>query len=62
MSEELVTLYGDFGVELLVLTPEMIDNGYLQSDEFDNRLNEALFSRSNLPPQPPAPACDVAAA
>jgi len=62
MSEKLAVLYGDFGVELLVLTPEMIDDGYLQTDEFANRLNQALFFQENIPPQPPTPACDVAAA
>jgi hypothetical protein len=62
MSEKLAILYGDFGVELLVLTPEMIDDGYLQSDEFADRLNQALFFHENIPPQPPTPACHVAAA
>ena len=50
MSEKLVTLYGDFGVEMLVLTPEMIDDGYLQTDEFADRLDQAVFSRGNIPP------------
>jgi len=62
MSQKLTALYGDFGVELLVLTPEMIDGGYLQSDEFANRLNQAVFSHQCKPPPPPTPACQVAAA
>jgi hypothetical protein len=62
MSEKLTALYGDFGVEMLVLTPEMIDGGYLLTDEFANRLNQAVFSHENIPPQPPTPACPIAAA
>ena len=62
MSEKLVTLYGDFGVEMLVLTPEMIDDGYLQTDEFADRLDQAVFSRGNIPPQPPTTARQVTAA
>ena len=53
MSEKLVTLCGDFGVEMIILTPKMIDGDYLHSDEFADRLNDALFFHSNLPPQPP---------
>jgi hypothetical protein len=62
MSEKLAALYGDFGVELVVLTPEMIDGGYLQIDEFAERLNQAVFSHENIPPRPPTPACRIAAA
>ena len=62
MSEKLAALYGNFGVELLDLTPEMIDGGYLQTDEFANRLNQTLFSHESIPPQPPTPACPIAAA
>ena len=62
ISVKLATLYGDFGVELLVVTPEMIDDGYLQSDEFADRLNQAIFSHRNMPPQAPTPACQVNAA
>jgi hypothetical protein len=58
LPEKLVALYGDFGVELLVLTVEMIDTGYLQTGEFARRVKQAVFS----PPQPPKPTCQVTAA
>jgi hypothetical protein len=62
MSEKLVALYGDFGLELLVLTPQQVDGGYLQTDEFGRRLDQAIYFGVNRPPQAPAPACQVAAA
>jgi len=52
MSEKLAALYGDFGVELRVLTPEKIDAGYLQSDEVANRLGQAVFSCRNIAASP----------
>ena len=62
MSQKLTALYGDFGVELLVLSPEMLDSGYLKADEFNHRLKHALFSDANSPPPPPTPVCHAAAA
>jgi hypothetical protein len=65
MSEKLATLYGDFGVGLLAITPESIDDGYLQTEEFTDRVNQAVFSRGNtppLPPVPPTPTCQIDAA
>ena len=59
ISAKLAALYGDFGVELPALTPEMIDDGYLQTDEFADRLNQAVYSHGNIPPHPP---CQVNAA
>ena len=60
-SEKLSVLYRNFGVELLVFTPELIDSGYLKTDEFADRLNQVIFSHENIPPQPPTPACQIAA-
>jgi len=40
----------------------MIDDGYLQTDEFADRLNQVVFFHGNIPPQPPTPACRIAAA
>jgi hypothetical protein len=62
MSQKLIALYGDFGLELIVLTPEQVDDGYLQSNEFGMRLDQAICFQENNPPQPPTPACQVAAA
>ncbi len=62
MSEKLTALYSDFGVEMLVLMPEMIDGGYLQSEEFAIVLNQALFAHESIPPQPPTPSCQITAA
>ena len=62
ISAKLATLYGDFGVELLAITRESIDDGYLQTDEFADRLNQVVFFHGNIPPQPPTPACRIAAA
>ena len=62
MCRKLTSMYGDFGVGLLVLSPEMIDSGYLKADEFDCRLKQALFSDTQLTPPPSTPVSHVAAA
>ena len=63
MCRKLATLYGDFGVPLVLLTPEMIDGGYLKTDEFADRVKQALFSDdANSPPPSPTPVCHAAAA
>jgi len=49
MPEKLTSLYGDFGVGMLVLTPQMIDEGYLRTDEFAEQLNHALLSDNLIP-------------
>ena len=67
MCRKLATLYGDFGVPLLLLSPEMIDGGYLKTDEFAHRLKQAIYPHDANPPQPPltpspTPVCHAAAA
>src|SRR5271170_2502602 len=62
MSQKLTTLYGDFGLDLLILSPEMIDSGYLKAEEFNRRLKHALFSDANSPPPSPTPVCHATAA
>jgi len=53
LPEKLATLYGDFGVELLVLTTEMINAGHLQTGEFARQVKQAVFPQDGNPPQRP---------
>jgi hypothetical protein len=67
MFEKLAALYSDFGVELLVLKAQMIDNGYLKSDEFMHQVTRAILARDSATSQPPpspllyTPTCIAAA-
>jgi hypothetical protein len=60
MAEKLAALYGDFGVELLTLTAEMIDTGYLQTGEFARRVKQAVFPHEGSQPAMPASHVTVA--
>jgi hypothetical protein len=50
MADKLIRLYGDFGVRLIVLTPNMVDSGYLNGEEFDRQVKEALFPARDSQP------------
>ncbi len=58
MVDKLVQLYADFAVKLLVLTPDLVDSGYLNGEEFGRQVKEALFPACDT--QPLAPAQSVA--
>jgi hypothetical protein len=49
---EIVSLYADFEVEALILRPERIDSGYLDTPDFRCRLNRAVYAPCAVPPQP----------
>jgi hypothetical protein len=57
MVDKLAQLYADFGVKLLVLTPDMVDSGF-NGEEFDRQVKDALFTSCDI--QPLAPAQSVA--
>ena len=60
LPEKLAALYGDFRVELLALTVEMIDTGYLQTGEFARRVKQAVFPHEGSQPATPASHVTVA--
>jgi hypothetical protein len=60
MSQKLAALYGDFGVELLALSTEMVDAGYLHSGEFARRVKQAVFPHEGSQPAMPASHVTVA--
>jgi hypothetical protein len=62
LPQKLAALYGDFGVELLALTVEMVDSGHLQTGEFARQVKQAVFPQDGNPPQPPTPVFQVTAA
>jgi hypothetical protein len=41
MADKLIGLYADFGVKLLVLTPDMVDSDYLNGEEFGRQVQDA---------------------
>lgn len=49
---QLTTLYADFGVEHLVLRPELLEGEYLHSSDFRRRVSRAVYAPCALPPQP----------
>lgn len=52
VEEELTSLYADFGVEHLVLRPELVEGDYLHSPDFKRRVSRAVYAPCALPPQP----------
>jgi hypothetical protein len=58
MADRLALLYANFEVKLLVLTPDMVDCGFLHGEEFGRQVKDALFPTCNT--QPLAPAQSVA--
>lgn len=49
---DIVSLYADFEVETLILRPQLIDSGYLETSDFKRRLARALYAPCVNPPQP----------
>jgi hypothetical protein len=58
MEDKLIRLHADFGVKLLVLTPDMIDSDYLAGEEFDRQVKDALFPACDTQPLAPAQSVD----
>jgi hypothetical protein len=54
MADRLIGLYADFGVKLLVLTPELVDSDYVDGEEFARQVKNALFPACDNQPLTPA--------
>jgi hypothetical protein len=58
IEDRLLQLYSDFGVSLIVISPELVDSGYLDGAEFNRQLKDALFFTAEVQLEP---ACQPAA-
>lgn len=48
LEQKLISFYGDFGVEMLVLRPSQIEEGSLETRMFKRRLKRAIFDPCSL--------------
>lgn len=52
IERKLIGFYADHGVEPLVLRPQLVDEGYLDTCDFARRLKRAVYAPCIVPPQP----------